>query len=479
MDYLKENAALVFERVARAHVLAAEMMNWHQRQVPGARPKPTPPAKTALYKMANGESEPYPDKLRYLCFWLLHGQARRPYTQAAWGNAGILAADMRRLPPDEFWRWHGAIAQGTDTVALLPRKPVAEPHKLHLVGIGALNVDSIVRAAAKSGQAAEGFDSGIEHVVTRDRYEEELADAAGLEISESLGGSAFNVVQALSFTAPDLKLGYVGCLGTDRSEKFFKRLDDRKVDRKFVFETPDARTSVSLSRLDGEERTLFTTEGDANDLLPKHMEDNYALIEYLARASVIHVSSIFDTDMPRVLLDLILAVKARSPVAISFDPGWVWCDRMDDDPALQGLLKQTDVLFLNPKEFARLAGSSDLTDEEGARRILPRCSEAASLLIYKQRTRTSLFSWDAGGRFEPRYLDHDPLTAEEIVDSTGAGDVMCAAMLLRLIYSNRISDKRLMKLARRLVLIKLQSNGTEDFCKFSGELREVLDGEED
>lgn len=474
MDYLHTNLQQIFERLASANQLAIEMKAWHRRQPEDARPSIPPPERSMLYEPG---VKPNLNKLFYLCFWLLYGQAGAPYSVTAWGRARVLADHMRRMPPEEFWRWHNGILQGIDTVARLPIRPATEPDRLHLVGIGALNIDSIVRVPATLRTSTKSFDAGIEHVVSRESFEAQRASVSHLAMSECLGGSAFNVIQALSHASRDLKLGYIGCVGEDRSSQFFDWFDARKVDRSYVTPIAGARTSQSLSKIEGAERTLFTTKGEANDHLPKCMENNYGLIEYLSRASCIHISSIFDADMPRVLLDVILAVKARSPVTVSFDPGWVWCSQMDHDPYLQALLKQTDVLFLNPREFECLAGSTDLTDEQAARRILPRCGAGASVLVYKQRTRTSLFSWTPGGRFDPRHLEHKPLGDGEIVDSTGAGDVLAAGILPRFFFPNKISDGRAMELARRMVMVKLQSSGTDDFPMFETVWRDVLDEE--
>jgi sugar/nucleoside kinase (ribokinase family) len=480
MSHLQANLAQIAERFGNRHQIWLDMTAWHDARALGDRPRRPVPSNSTFYKLWERDEPPKSDSLRYLGFWLLHARAGRPFNVANWASAGVLAADMGRLPPDEFWRRHGAIERGIDTVARHSGEQVADAKKFHLVGIGALNIDSIVRIPdhyRARHDIGGHYDTGVEHVVSRSQFESKLESVSAFPIEESLGGSAFNVIQALSHAAPRLKLGYVGCLGEDRRSQFESWFEHRGVDHAFVVHD-SAPTSASLSLIEGEERTLFTTEGDANDQLPRHLHNNYALVDYLTRARCIHISSIFDKAMPAQLLDVILAVKARSAaVKISFDPGWVWCERMENDPALQGLLKQADILFLNPMEFEKLAGSAKISEEEAARRILPRCAEEASVLVYKHPTRTSLYSWDHDGAFNHRRLAHRSLLASEIEDSTGAGDVLAAGILTHWLF-DQIDYDHAMRLATDMVEIKLKSAGSTAFSKFEGLLRAIVESGE-
>jgi sugar/nucleoside kinase (ribokinase family) len=308
---------------------------------------------------------------------------------------------------------------------------MTKDERFDVVGVGALNLDyrapwsgsrhqveTVVGAPVAWGsEAAVGEDAA--------RRLLDLIDPAGITVSA--GGSSFNTVYALAHARPGLSLGYVGVAGRspEGDVSAMDALGRVGVDLTVVGHSPRL-PGVCLALGHQGDRTLFTHIG-ANEETAGYLDERFdELAGYLARARVVHVTSFLDPETPAVLLRLLTAVRrVRPDLVVTLDPGHVWC--ADPTPEIRGLVALADYLLLNRAELGRLAGLAG-EDETQARVVLGMMATERPVVLVKLPAGVALYR--AAGM---RLVEHEPLAPDEIVDSTGAGDIFAAGLLTMLV----------------------------------------------
>jgi len=352
-----------------------------------------------------------------------------------------------------------------------------EGFALDVVGVGALNLDFIATVAAvpvgteaasirsRLERLAAGssppFEWGAETVVDEKTIYAALEEVSTTSLDATLGGSAFNAVFALTQMQLGLRLGFVGVAGRVpipglSSLAQFVRLG---VDHVFVRHDDSRTCGICFSLADRGDRTLLTYPG-ANARMANLIETQFdALVQYLASARVVHVTSLLDPDTPERLLGLIRATKEVSPnTLLSFDPGHGWS--VAPNPAVAGLMQLTDFLLLNSHEFKALGDYRDGDSEaEVASRLLRRLDNGRSVVVVKRTDGVLSCRWGADG-VEVELFSQTPLPTGEIRDSTGAGDIF-AAGLLAVVAGDRMQVELGSFLGMRLARHKLQYVGSQ------------------
>ncbi|MFD7713754.1 PfkB family carbohydrate kinase [Streptomyces sp. NPDC059785] len=358
---------------------------------------------------------------------------------------------------------------------------------LDVVGIGALNLDYLTHgdhdttAAGRSDRVplsariADLLDDGdpapewgTETAVGEATVFAALEAAIPSALQTSLGGSAYNAVNALAQMQLDLRLGYVGVAGRVPGPGLsaVQQLDLLSIDSTFVFRDDDHLCGVCFAFTENGERTLLTHAG-ANAAMAGHIETHFdSLVAYLATARVVHVTSFLDEHTPGRLLAVLEAVKRASPATlISFDPGHVWSHRAT--PEITAMVALSDFLLLNHREFRELgqAARQD-TDEAVAGRLLSRLGGDRGVVIVKQRT--GIHSWrhddtKVCNDFYPQVV----LADDEIEDATGAGDVF-AAGLLAVLTADRLQVELGSLLGMTLAREKLRYVGSYGHSQLAG-----------
>ena len=294
-----------------------------------------------------------------------------------------------------------------------------------VVGIGALNVDYVVR-----GVPVEPADRGVERAVDEATVLALLAAAGPARRAAAPGGSAFNAVHALAYARPALRLGYVGVAGRSPVSGVSAAavLDARGVDLRWVLRDERRLSGTCVSVVAGTDRTLFTHAG-ADALVAGHLAAHHdALAGYLAQARLVHVTSFLDDRTPPALLALLEAVRAAGTgTAVSVDPGHVWCT--ERTPAVERILALADFLLLNEAELAALTDRPP--GPAAAVVLLRRMSAPDAVVLVKQPTGVWCHRRD-GDRVVTTAHRHTPLRAAETADPTGAGDVFAAGLLAAL-----------------------------------------------
>jgi sugar/nucleoside kinase (ribokinase family) len=363
-----------------------------------------------------------------------------------------------------------------------PIQSIDRPHaddsrQFDVIGIGALNLDYAVHlqdgklggakdsAAACLNELADiigvPVEIGTEHAVDERAIYAAFEAADSFRIETFMGGSAHNAIRTLAQTRLGLRLGFVGLAGRVPivGMSSLTEFDVLGIDRSMVALDPDRLSGVCLSFIADGDRTMFTHPG-ANARFADYLSRlKQEMVDYLALARVVHVTSFLDDATPEKLLNLLTAVKKQSPgTRISFDPGHVWSAAPTS--AVRGILALTDYLLVNDKEFSALGHRSpDDTDESTAAKLLSALGSGQNIVILKQAEGITFFQLEHESVRVDMY-PQPPLPVHEIQDSTGAGDVFAAGLLAVLADEHRQIERGAL-LGMRLARHKLKHGGSQ------------------
>jgi sugar/nucleoside kinase (ribokinase family) len=324
---------------------------------------------------------------------------------------------------------------------------------LDVVGVGAVNLDLVVTgdsvplgAAAARARLEEllavpgGVEWGAEVFVDEATVLAAVGAVGAASLTATLGGSAFNTVHALARLGRGLRLGYVGVAGQPPVPGLSSLvlLDGLGVDRSFVRSEPGVCGLCFSFAADGD-RTMITTAG-ANAGLADLIDARFdALVGYLSRARVVHVAAPLDDRSPERLVALLLAVRATGSRALfSVDPGHGWATGAA--PAVRDLIRASDLVLVNQREFTALGGSGP--DASVAGRIAAGSATGRLAIVVKRPDGVLCCQQSAGG-IDLRPVNGTPLPTEEIRDPTGAGDLFAAGLLAGLVVDDFPAGARL------------------------------------
>lgn len=354
---------------------------------------------------------------------------------------------------------------------------------LDVVGIGALNLDYIVSASAVTGRAPSPslsarisglleqtgppLEWGTERHVDGRTIHAAIEALSSARPDTSLGGSAFNAIYAIAATQVGLRLGYVGVAGRvpvigQSSTEQFEALG---IDHRFVFRDDEHLCGICLSFAEDGDRTLLTHAG-ANEYMADFLDREFAsVVDYLAGARVVHVTSFLDDRTAGRLLPVLQAVKqANRGTLVCFDPGHEWT--IGPTPAIEGLLRISDYLLVNYREFCALGQRvGDESEEDVAARLLARFDSDRSVVLVKNPNGIRSYRRE-DSKVRSDFYAQVPLSNEEIEDATGAGDVFAAGLLTVLTY-DRIQVELGSLLGMRLAAHKLRFVGSAGNAQFA------------
>jgi sugar/nucleoside kinase (ribokinase family) len=278
-----------------------------------------------------------------------------------------------------------------------------------------------------------------------------------------LGGSAFNALRVIRTIAPHLRLGVIGAIGNTLSAAgFYHWFKENDVDTAFLLACVDAMPGYCLAIEVAGERTMITTRG-ANDRICEILRGRVQVVaDRVSQARTVHLSSFLDPESPNLLADMLSRSRNRNPeLEISIDPGALWAARYRDNPSLRKLFDTATLLFLNQEEFDLLYGPGSASPTECAARIGAGAGPGHARVLLKQPDRLALF--DAAGVLLHERV-HTRLRPDQILSSTGAGDVLAGAFLAARLRSG-VSEQSCMVAAQAVVDRMLRSEWTvaDDF----------------
>ena len=255
---------------------------------------------------------------------------------------------------------------------------------VEIIGIGALNMDRLylVERIAEPG-------------------EEVRIDA----VSEQPGGSAANTIVGLARLG--IRTGFIGMVGDDADgARLRMEMENEGVDTRGIGIAP-GMTGIAVVLVDRNgERSIYVHSG-VNDALSMTSEN----LSYAKSAKYLHLSSFAGKNQ----FEMQKSVLKESEVRISFAPGMLYAQKGID--ALQEIIAQADIIFLNRDEIEMLTGA-------GYRNGAERLSEigAAVVVVTLGRDGCYIRTPDAKTAVPAGYV-------ARVVDTTGAGDAFCAGFL--------------------------------------------------
>jgi sugar/nucleoside kinase (ribokinase family) len=360
---------------------------------------------------------------------------------------------------------------------------------LDVVGMGALNLDYLAiapdrrspspgtltaRIAELLSAGTEPFEWGTEHHVDESTIYRAIELVSSARIETVLGGSAFNAIHAIAQTQVGLRLGYVGVAGRVpvTGMSIVQQLDALGVDHRFVVEDMDHACGICFSFSEDGDRTMLTHAG-ANEHLVARLDSEFAgLVDYLAGARIVHVTSFLDDTTAGWLLPLLRAVKERDRgTLICFDPGHVWS--VAGTPEITDLIRLSDFVLVNHREFRELGGyRSTESDEDVAARLLGGIDSDRGVVVVKRSNGIWCYRREEG-KVQSDLYAQVPIAEDEIEDATGAGDVF-AAGLLTMLTCDRLQVELGALLGMRLARHKLRYVGSAGHAQFAEVTRSFI-----
>ncbi|MFY1671983.1 PfkB family carbohydrate kinase [Plantactinospora sp. WMMB334] len=312
------------------------------------------------------------------------------------------------------------------------------PDPPEVVGFGALNVDYIASASRLSQRMAERITESVarfewnrEGPVDEDVIDEAIQHLGVASLGYSLGGSAWLTIFALAQMGVSLRLGYVGVVGRVEAPglSFISQMDELKIDHRWVSQRPDRVSGLCLSYIDDTDRVMLTHPGANFEMCGFIRENIDELAAYLAAARYVHVTSFLDEETPpQVLAVLTLAKRINPKLCLSFDPGFDWAEH--PSAAIEGILRLTDLLFLNYREFKALGRYVyGEPDDLIASKTLARCGPGCTVFVTKRYDVIEVFRAVPAGVRASRFQLQRPVRETDLEDATGAGDVFAAGVL--------------------------------------------------
>lgn len=312
---------------------------------------------------------------------------------------------------------------------------VEDAFGLDVVGLGALNVDLI---ATRSG----AHDDPVEDTETPATIEEIVARLAPYDlVAEAfLGGSAFNALVMLAQLRTELRLGMVG-VSSARTDGVAESHRERLAALGIVDLTRLSERRPGLCLALSEQRArLLRTAPEANLEIVDHLDGNEELVEAVASARVLHLTSLLeDPTDPRSrvaesVASFVERAKAVNPrLVLSFDPGRTWVDGLHRLPDLRRVYALADVLYVSPHELAHL--STGRHSRRGHQASLQGLCADETLVVVKPMH--AIVIRLANGMAVARLPRLDRSLA---VDPTGAGDGVAAGVLAALGASRSVVD---------------------------------------
>ncbi len=177
---------------------------------------------------------------------------------------------------------------------------------------------------------------------------ERLAEGMTLTLGSS------SAILASNASAMDLEVGFVGRVGDDAFANFvMERLQDRAVDSRHVYHTPDEVTGITVIYTVEEDRGMVTYPGAMEQLTIDDIP-----WDYVQSADHLHLSSYYLQRGLRPDVDELFRRAKAMGLSTSLDTNWDPDETWDD--GLFDVLEHVDIFLPNEEEARRITGEADL-----------------------------------------------------------------------------------------------------------------------
>ncbi|MHC1720945.1 MAG: carbohydrate kinase family protein [Clostridiaceae bacterium] len=334
--------------------------------------------------------------------------------------------------------------------------------KVDIIGIGSLNLDYMATAKRINSlppdivdETMKKLEYGAEKIDDLDYIKDVMSNLGPDTFSIALGGSAFNTIRAMAAIGSGMKTGYMGvaCNTEVKGLNFMETMKRLSIDSSYTKFCRTQRMGFCISINKGGTRSFLCYPG-SNNKMADHVEKNYkAMLKYLKESGMIHITQFADEKTTEILSGLLQDARKENPsVKISCDPGFCWLKGIN--PAIMNILKLSDFVFVNAKEYRIMAGgTAEISDIERAKRIFEVYRFENTELVLKNDSEIKLYSTTKGEIIE-EIFDIDTLSHEEIMDATGAGDAFDAGFLTMYLLKGKAGQEGV-KLGMELMRAKL------------------------
>jgi len=277
---------------------------------------------------------------------------------------------------------------------------------------------------------------------------------------ETLGGSAFNTITAIAALESGIRVGFSGISGATGSKNlnFKDKMDEMSIDSTYLGSCSAESSGLCISINQSGVRSFIYYPG-CNSRIADFLQDNYEdILNYLAEARMLHITQFSDYESTAILERIIKdARKANQSIIISCDPGYAWLNNLME--SVGGILKLSDIIFLNEMEFNLLSGKrQEISDSEKAESVFRKYGRPGIKLIVKKETDIKVYTLlsNSTERIYERTFKIDIISREKISDATGAGDVFAAGFLAALLL-NETDMQPAVELGIKLMRAKLSA----------------------
>lgn len=177
---------------------------------------------------------------------------------------------------------------------------------------------------------------------------ERLAEGMTLTLGSS------SAILASNASALGLEVGFIGRVGDDAFANFVtERLQDRAVDFRHVYHTPDEVTGITVIYTVEEDRGMVTYPGAMEQLTIDDIPWGY-----VQSADHLHLSSYYLQRGLRPDVDELFGRARAMGLSTSLDTNWDPDESWDDE--LFDVLEHVDIFLPNEEEARRITGEADL-----------------------------------------------------------------------------------------------------------------------
>jgi len=308
---------------------------------------------------------------------------------------------------------------------------------LDIIGIGSLNLD-LTATAEKVNElpndrvrdAMQRLEYGAERLGNSCDIKSIMSLLGPDSFRATLGGSAFNTIHAMAALNSGIKAGYVGVAGhTNRSGlNFVELMQELSIDNRHVGICSDQCSGLCVSINHQGARTFLCYPGCNNKMADYLLENYKAILQYLIKARILHITQFADARSQIILARIIQDAKRKNPsIKISCDPGYMWINNLT--PAVISIIKIADFLFLNTIEFNLLGGGeNDTSDSEKADGIFAQYGMQETSIIVKKESEIKIYC-RSNKKIIEQSFEIKVISNEQISDATGAGDMFAAGFL--------------------------------------------------
>jgi ribokinase len=314
--------------------------------------------------------------------------------------------------------------------------------KFDCIGFGSINLDEFWEVPKEFFKLTGVYPGQevVRNVEWFNRYYPLLKQTGSLK-ALGPGGSAANTIAALRRLG--FVTGFFGAVGNDVDLAMsLEELGSKHLLKIRRVNIPSGRCLALINSEDLNRDRALIILPNANELADFDASDN----QYFCESSWIHMTSFVDLRPLESQNRLIKTLPET--VRVSFDPGALYCAM--GAKALETILSRSEILFVTREELSAITGLDDLN-----RAVLITLELGIRTVVVKMGPK-GIIAFESNGQWF-----QEPILTAQVVDRTGAGDVVAAGFLAGRILGLSITD--CLQLAAAAASYSIQDYGRSSY----------------